>query len=194
MDGIIKETFEKWTNGMTLREASISIFEHIRDIPYVIDLRLFDVRNGLESMLKKGKGFCVPKHYLLGMMFEELGIHVRYLSCSFRWDELNVLYPDFLRAAAKNLPITRHLACKAYIENKWILIDATWDKGLRKIGFPVNETWDGKKNMKNAVKPVDETVETMETEEKEPYRFSEKLKLFRFSAMFNKWLDDVRRG
>jgi hypothetical protein len=54
------------------------------------------------------------------------------------------------------MPMGYHLACKAYINEKWVLVDATWDLPLKRLGFPLNESWDGVSNTLNAVKPEEE--------------------------------------
>ncbi|MFH1797763.1 MAG: transglutaminase domain-containing protein [Candidatus Omnitrophota bacterium] len=201
MEGIIKETFREWTKGEATDRARVSVFEHIRDIPYAIDLKLFDNEKSSEAMIKKNKGFCVSKHYLLGVMFKELGIPVKYCSYPFRWSELKAISSDSLKAAAEKLPVTYHFACEAYIVNRWILIDATWDRALKTAGFPINDRWDGKSSMLNAVMPLKVSqrlgrrVESLsEGRAEEVYDFPEKLKLFRFSMMFNKWLSDLREN
>jgi len=45
-----------------------------------------------------------------------------------------------------------HTYLEIKINGKWKILDATWDKGLRKI-LPVNN-WDGKSGTEIAVKPT----------------------------------------
>jgi len=97
------------------------------------------------------------------------------------------------------LPAVYHLACKAYISGRWVLVDATWDSGLKGRGFPVNEKWDGKSDTLNAARPTEEILH-----EKVEYRISyvadkksswteeEKSRYALFTKKFNQWLEGLR--
>ncbi len=195
----VGKKFEDWTKGLTLEESMVRIFENIRDIPYYISPELFDRETGPRKMLVQNRGFCNPKHYLMGMMFERLGMKVRYWSCSFRWDEMRVDCPEEIKEAAKRLPYTYHLACHVEIGHKWVLVDATWDKTLLRTGFPVNLEWDGRNGMRPAVIPIKEFVHKSASERESEfipkimaYTAREKLSLARFATRINAWLNDVR--
>lgn len=184
---------------MPPEESRIRIFERIRDIPFAIVLELFSLKKGPGEMLFRNKGFCVPKHHLLGMMYQRIGVAVRYCTYSFRWSELGADYPAELKEQADKIPVTYHLACKAFIEDRWVLVDATWDLPLKKAGFPVNESWDGKSDLINAVKPLEESVHGDVREREKAFRekllsysLPEKLELSRFSEGLNSWLEDLR--
>src|SRR5690606_1833186 len=94
-----------------------------------------------------GKGSCTPKHFLLRDMYERLGLLTLYAVYPFRWSDLEVDYPPFLRDLARAVPISYHLACKVEIEGRLVLVDATVDRPLRRLGLPVNENWDGRSSM-----------------------------------------------
>ncbi len=85
------------------------------------------------------------------------------------------------------MPIGYHLACRAYINGKWILVDATWDIPLSKAGFPVNESWDGISNTLNAVKPLEGIVHRNAKKSDEEKSLSN-----RFYSILNKWLEELR--
>jgi len=197
--GIIEKKIKEWTTDFAEREKHIIIFDRIRDIPFAVETDLF-LRDGAPTLvLKRNKGFCVPKHHLLGLMFRELKVPVRYHTYSFRWNELNVEMPRELKKLAKELPLTYHLACGVLIRENWFFLDATWDSALKNAAFPINENWDGNSDTKNAVIPLEEFVtETIHAQKKlyrdkiEAYTFSEKLKLEKFSKKLNKWLDEIR--
>jgi hypothetical protein len=157
-DQLIGAKFTEWTKGRDVLAARISVFSHIRDIPYAIVPAMRDPVVGPAEMLKSNMGACVPKHHLLLPMFEKLGIPVKYATYLFYWDDPDIKYPPELRALAKKMPLTGHLACKAKIEDKWVLVDATWDPPLKKAGFPVNENWDGLSDTKCAVSAVKEVL------------------------------------
>ena len=196
---IIDSKFEEWTRDRSLEESRIRIFEKIRDIPFAVVPEFFSLEKGPAEMLIRNKGFCVPKHYLLGMMYRNLGAPVRYCTYSFRWSKLDVDYPAAMAKLADNAPVTYHLACEVFIDDEWVLVDATWDPALKKAGFPVNENWDGKSSLVNAVKPLEEFIhedarerEKMFREKLSAYSLSEKLDLSRFSGGLNRWLEEVR--
>ena len=113
---IIFETFSRLTKGLNPQRARIVIFEYIRDIPYAIIPALRDPSAGPQEMLKLDKGSCQPKHYLLGMFFNQLDIPIKYATFPFSWAELPLNYPPILKNIAAKLPQGFHLCCEAYIE------------------------------------------------------------------------------
>jgi len=198
MRDILEGKFIEWIKDRTLEERKIGIFEKIRDIPYAVLPELFNPETGTEDMILKNKGFCVPKHYLLGIRYQKLGIDVRYCTYSFKWNDLGLEFPLELRAQADILPVAYHLACRVFIGGKWVFVDATWDAALKKAGFPVNENWDGKSDMTLAVKPIEETThdDTVSREafmkDAVVYSLAQKLQFSRFSMAFNSWLEELR--
>lgn len=143
MDAIIDSQFTEWTKDKSPQEARIAIFEGIRDIPYaVVSELVHPVR--YSNILRINKGSCTPKHLLMCEMYRRLGLHVLYDVYPFKWDELEIDYPPWLSKLAKSVPATHHLACKVEIEGNLVLVDATVDPGLEKLGIPVNRKWDGR--------------------------------------------------
>jgi hypothetical protein len=65
-------------------------------------------------------------------------------------------YSDRLKDMALALPVSRHIACKVEIDDKLVLVDATFDLPLQKAGFSVNANWDGISNMNLPVTPCGE--------------------------------------
>ena len=196
----LESTLSEWTRGLTSEEAHIKLFNKVRDIPYFVDLEMFSLQKGPGKMLKCNKGSCTPKHYLLGMMFDRLGLSVKYCTYSFWWRDQKVDYTEKVLEMAGKLPLTYHLACEVLIEGNWVLVDATWDLPLKKAGFPVNEKWDGKSDTILAVSAEEKiTCTTLEERDKDftkkvsRYTSSEKLALSRFSKELNKWLEEVRK-
>jgi len=155
MGPLAHRKFAEWTQGLDTREAMVSIFYHIRDIPYAIVTgpEFRDPERGPEKMLAEGRGSCGPKHYLLAMMYRRLNVDAVYATFPFFWQEQAVRYPPALREDASLLPLAYHLACRVRIGCRWALVDATWDPPLRKAGFPVNLHWDGIADTACAVSP-----------------------------------------
>lgn len=197
---IITKKFEQWVRGLDERQARISIFNHIRDIPYAIVPELRDHKIGPSGILKLNKGSCQPKHFLLAILFAKLNIPIKYVTYPFKWAEQPLKYNDELKKLVNSLPKTFHLACKAYIENKWVLIDATYDLVLKNYGFPVTESWDGVSDTKNAVLPITEVVHN-NLEERVNYVLeqnaqcseTEKTLYADFVAKLNLWLENIHK-
>ena len=160
MSVLVDKQFREWTSGLDAKEAMISIFQHIRDIPYSLAVPMTDPKTAPEQILAHGRRYCGPKHYLLAEMFRNLGIEVVYATFPFVWDDPGLQYPPELRRLANGLPVAHHLACRVRINERWVLVDATWDRPLRQAGFPVNEHWDGRADTLCAVKPLRSAVRT----------------------------------
>jgi hypothetical protein len=195
----IFKIFDEWVKNKGPREARISVFEHIRDIPYAIIPELRDPHLGPAGILELNKGSCQPKHYLLGLFFEKLSLPVKYMTYPFRWDDQHIEYPDDLKKIVKGLPVSYHLACKSYIDKRWVLVDATWDPQLKKAGFPVNEKWDGINDTVNAVIPIEEIGHgnreervRYEAERRGLYTDKEKAASSEFIERLNVWLEEKR--
>ncbi|MCK9614083.1 MAG: hypothetical protein M0R48_01110 [Candidatus Omnitrophica bacterium] len=197
---ILDRKFNEWTKNFIPLAARISVFNHIRDIPYIIVPELRDPKVGTSKILELNKGSCQPKHFLLAVFFERLSIPVKYVSYPFKWGEQPLKFPNDLRQLAKSLPISYHLACKAYVNNKWILVDATNDLALEKAGFPVTNSWDGINDTKNAVVPIKEIIHrsldervAYELAQKSRYTDEEKLLSGKFVEELNSWLYSIRK-
>ena len=153
---IVDEKFNEWTQGLDPVQARISVFRHIRDIPYAVVPSIMDYR-GYRDILKIGLGSSSPKHFLLCEMFQRLGLPVLYVVYPHRWEEIAKImgeYSERLEQMALALPVSRHLACKVEIDDRLVLVDATIDLPLQKAGFTVNAGWDGKSDMLLPVTPI----------------------------------------
>ncbi len=199
-DSIVAEKFDEWASGRTLQQAMISIYEHIRDIPYAIIPELRDLYQGPPGMLKQNRGSCLPKHFLMAWMFERLKIPVRYATYFFWWESSPVDFPRKIEEVVQRLPVEYHLALHAFLDNRWVLVDATWDLPLRKAGFHVNEQWDGLSDTKNAVVAMDKVVHKTALDRvefvdqhKSLYTQEEKAACGEFVPLLNSWLEDVRK-
>ena len=160
MPSVVDKKFYEWTKSLDTRESMVSIFQHIRDIPYSLSVPITDAITSPEQLLIAGKGSCGPKHYLLAEMFRKLNMSVVYATIAFSWNDPDLRYPHGLRKLAGKLPVAYHLACRVQVGCRWILVDATWDPPLVKGGFPVNDPWDGYSETRCAVKPLKHQVLT----------------------------------
>ena len=153
----VDEKFRQWTQGKDAAQARLSIYQGIRDIPYAVIPELVDARRYPE-ILKYGKGSCTPKHFLLRDMYQRLGMLVLYAVYPFRWDEAEFDYPPYLRRLAEELPTSYHLTCRVDIAGELVLVDATLDPPLAKVGLTVNKDWDGVSNTLLPMSPCGEEV------------------------------------
>lgn len=197
--GTVDKKFAEWTKGLGPGEAMVSVYKHIRDIPYAIVPELRDPVKGPPGILEKGCGSCVPKHILLASMFNRLGIPVKFVTYPFKWDDPAIKYPPDIRKMARELPTAYHLACKARIDSGWVLVDATWDPPLKGAGYPVNERWDGKGDTKNAVTPIEEVLHdsleeriSYESSRRALYTEKDKAAYEKFIPALNAWLETLR--
>jgi hypothetical protein len=142
MIDIVKSKFEEWTERKTPREARIAIFNRIRDIPYAVIPEINDAKNYTRILLLN-RGSCTPKHFLLCSMFQKLGLQVLYVIYRYNWSEFEEIFPPALRKLARKMPQCYHLACKVDIDGRLVLVDATLDPALARVGLPVNQAWDG---------------------------------------------------
>lgn len=188
----IEEKFKEWTRGRRAVEARVSVFERIREIPYAVVPEINSARY-YTQMLAVGKGSCTPKHFLLRDMYEKLGLAVLYVVYPFRWSNLEVDYPSWLRKLAEAVPTSYHLACKVEIGGDLVLVDATVDSPLKKLGLPVNENWNGASDMVLPVTPVGEEQIYHPSEVGEYQARYDEASLKFFSQM-NAWLDRVREA
>ena len=192
MLSVVDHLFHELSEGRNDREARISIFERIRDIPYAIVPRLINAENYLE-ILTIGKGSCTPKHLLLADLYKKLGLTVLLAVYPFRWADVDIELPPRLEKQALSLPDDHHLACKVEIEGKLILIDATVDIPLQILGLPVNIGWDGKVDMLMPVNPSGDEQLFDPSEAKyinNVYIDDEHLAFFN---SLNHWLSEIRK-
>jgi hypothetical protein len=191
---IVDEKFNEWTEGLDPLQARISVFRHIRDIPYAVVPAVMDYR-GYRNILKIGQGSCTPKHFLLCEMFQRLGLPVFYVVYPHRWAEIAKImgeYSERLEEMALALPVTRHLACKVEIDGRLVLVDATLDLPLQKAGFTVNAGWDGKSDMLLPVTPCG-AGEWYSPGEARLMKTSLDAQFQSFYPELNRFLDQMRR-
>jgi Transglutaminase-like superfamily len=151
----IGAALEEWTSGREARAARISLFEHVRDMPYEYSAV---IRDPLE-VLTRGRGCCSDKHGLLGDLFRRQGLPVRHMICTHRFNESPLPFPDEMQGLLeRNEIVDLHDYLQVCVDGEWIDIDATWERALRDYGFPVNDEWDGRSSMVLTVTP-DEQVE-----------------------------------
>ena len=191
MSDIIDNKLHEWVQERDDRDARIAIYYRIRDIPYAVIPDLISPQEYV-TILKVHSGSCTPKHFLLCDMYQRIGLEVLYAVYPYRWDEFQLLYPPELRELAEAMPIGYHLACKVDIDDRLVLVDATLDAALQKVGLPVNGEWDGVSDTLLAVNPCGEEQLYHPSE---AYLMRPRIadeKSLTFYNELNSWLDKVR--
>lgn len=165
-DDIIQQVFRDWTTGSDHARARITLFERVREIPY-----RYPASRDPAEVLRQGCGSCSGKHYLLAEMFRLLGLRVRHMICTHRFNESSLVFPPAMQdVLRRNEIVDLHDYVQIAVNDTWIDVDATWERGLRDFGFPVNDGWDGKSPMLLSVVPEDFAIA-----ERDPERLKEEL-------------------
>ena len=142
---IVKE----WAGNLSIEQKIVRLFEKVRDIPFG--------RMGSrypKDVYENNIGTCSGKNLLLRELYDEIGIETKDMLTLHRFDDLvrfpTELYPIVQLPGEVQEILTRgpiydfHNYMRIYVNDKWINVDATFDKPLKKYGFIVNENWDGK--------------------------------------------------
>jgi len=192
MSSIVDEQYLQWVEGKSPIEARISIYERIRDIPYAGVPELADPERYVE-ILTLGRGSCTPKHLLLCAMYQKLGLTVLFVAYPFRWDDVEIDYPRRLQELAQAMPTSHHLACKVELDSDLVVVDATLDPPLKRLGLPINEQWDG---TSDTVFPVPPCGQEQIYHPSEAYGLRPRLDdaSLAFYEELNRWLEKVRQS
>lgn len=145
-----------WAKDQSFNDTIITLFEKVRDIPYG------DIgsRDPLE-VYKQQKGTCSGKHELLKGLYTTLGLQVKDFIIIHEFNNLPVSFPENIQNILNETTITDpHNFIKIKRNNEWFTIDVTWDIGLKKVAFPVNEDWNGFQNLDISVAKGGEIFET----------------------------------
>lgn len=192
MPSIVDDAFNSWCAGRSPIEARISIFNNIRDIAYAGIPELVDPQRYVDILVLR-RGSCTPKHLLMGNMYQRLGLSVLLAAYPFRWDQLDIDYPRTLRRLAEAMPTGHHLACRVDIDGRLVLVDATLDLPLQKLGLPVNDEWDGMRDTALPLPPCGEE-QLYHPSEASLLRPQLDSATLAFYNELNLWLDRVRQS
>jgi len=148
-DDPIGTAVAEWTRGLDPRAARIACFQRVRDLPY-----RYPASRDPRVVLAEGAGSCSGKHYLLGELYRRLGLPVRHMVCSHRFNDSPLPFPDHMQSVLdKNEVLDWHDYLQVNVDGKWIDVDATWPLALRDFGLPANDDWDGSSPMVLTVVP-----------------------------------------
>ncbi len=184
----IKEEADSISNSNIYKvEKIIKLCEFVREIPYK---RIGSLNP--KDMIIAGMGSCTPKHVFLASYFKKLEIPFKFLIIPFYYKKLLLKYPKDKIDLVRNMPISYHVALKAKIDSKWMVIDVTWNTRLKPLGFMVNTNWNADKDMELGVIPekiIEKQVDPREFEKNKAKRFTKDQLIAR--KRFYKLLDDM---
>ena len=101
-----------------------------------------------------------------------------------------------MKEKAEKLTLGSHVALKALLNERWLLVDATFGGQYRNLGFTVNE-WAGKSDTKLAVEPVGELKEFDSLRKMDEYierlhdKKPDKKEREEYFREFNEWLSST---
>lgn len=141
-DPMVKATATEITRETrTSKKAAVKIFYFVRD---KIKLTLVHPWKSASETLEIGKGSCLTKATLQVALLRSVGIPARFRVLEFKGndpEEWEGILPSF---AVSRMPERwPHYFAEVYIEGKWIMADATFDKYL----IPDIEDWDGENDV-----------------------------------------------
>jgi hypothetical protein len=148
-DDPIGAAIAEWTRGLDPTAARVACFERVRDLPF-----RYPSSRDPRAVLEATAGSCSGKHYLLGEIYRRLGVPVRHMICSHRFNDSPLPFPDHMQDLLdKNEVLDWHDYLQINVDGNWIDVDATWPQALRDFGLPVTDDWDGKSAMSLTVVP-----------------------------------------
>lgn len=125
----------------TPKDAAVKIFRFVRD---QISLAIVNPWKIASETLRIRRGSCLTKATLQVALLRSLGIPARFRVVEFKgndpeqWDGI---MPSF---SVSRLPERwSHIFAEIYLEGRWIMADATFDKAL----IPDTDNWDGEKDV-----------------------------------------------
>lgn len=132
-----------------MKKTAVAIFYFVRD---EIPLAFVHPWKRASETMKMRRGSCLTKATLQVALLRSVGIPTRFRIIEFRGNdpkEWEGILPSF---AISRMPERwMHYFAEVYIEDKWVMADATFDKAL----IPDTEDWDGEKDVcsieKNAI-------------------------------------------
>lgn len=124
--------------AVTLKDAAIRIFYFVRD---KIPLAFVHPYKTASETLRISKGSCLTKATVQVSLLRSIGIPARFRVMEFKGND-----PREWEGILPSLAISKmperwlHYFAEVYIDGRWVMADATFDKAL----IPDIEDWDGK--------------------------------------------------
>ncbi|HKZ94654.1 MAG TPA: transglutaminase family protein [Candidatus Bathyarchaeia archaeon] len=125
----------------TPKDAAVKLFSFVRD---KIPLAIVNPWKTASETLRMRKGSCLTKATLQVALLRSVGIPARFRVVEFKGND-----PAEWRGIVPSFSVSRlperwsHIFVEVYIEGRWIMADATFDKAL----VPDTDDWDGEKDV-----------------------------------------------
>jgi hypothetical protein len=126
---LTKSAAEKITkNAMKPKDTAIKIFYFVRD---KIPLAFVNPNKTASETLRIGKGSCFTKATLQLALLRSVGIPARFRILKFKGNDPDEWEGILPKIAVSMIPEQfPHYLVEVYIEGRWIMADATFDKSL----------------------------------------------------------------
>lgn len=132
--GIVKKS-------KTLEDVAVRMFYLVRDKVY---LALVHPWKTASETLRIGKGSCLTKATLQVALLRAAGIPARFRIMEFKGNDPEewegILPPFAISRMPERWP---HYFAEVFVEGRWVMADATFDKSL----IPAIEDWDGRRDV-----------------------------------------------
>lgn len=178
------DKYLKSIENLSLDEKIIKAFELVQKIPYKVCK--FE---SVDELITNNFGDCRHKHSFLFEVYSKLGLKVEKIKVLFDWKDLPIPNEKF-KILEKSGTIFPHNALYLFRENKKILVDATWEPRLEKIGFPIINNWNGKSNTKSITNGKVENLSLEEYEERKKELGLIREELLSFADELNSFLKE----
>ena len=139
---LVKATAERITEKVkTRKDAAIEIFFFVRD---KIPLAFVNPNTTASETLRLRKGSCFTKATLQIALLRAIGIPARFRVMEFKGNDPNEWEGILPKIALSKMPEQfPHYFAEVYIEGRWIMADATFDKSL----ISDIEDWNGEEDV-----------------------------------------------
>jgi transglutaminase-like putative cysteine protease len=139
---LVKATADKTTRGSgTQKDAAVKIFHFVRD---KMPLAFVHPWKTASQTLNLGRGSCLTKATLQVALLRSARIPARFRIVEFKGNnvkEWEGIVPAFgVSLLPERYP---HYFAEVYVEDRWVMADATFDKAL----VPDIEDWNGEKDV-----------------------------------------------
>jgi len=126
------------------------------------------------TTIREWRGTCSGKHYLLRVLFAELGLRADLMACTTRITGENAVYlPPALRELLNAGPIIDiHNYLILHPPHGAMVVDATWPLHMKALGVTVNEEFVWGRDMTIACEPL---VTQVVLDHGDPQQFKEDL-------------------
>lgn len=189
-----QEIIKTLAPGQNNDEMLSTLFEKIRDIPY----GSINSRDPLDVFIAN-KGTCSGKHELLKALYHEIGYETKDYIAIHAFNDLPVDFPINIKSYFDvGELLDPHNFFKVKVKDKWVIVDATWEKGLSEYGFTINQNWKGDRDCEICVvsREIIETSNPLEFKSTFLNKLPLEIQNARkdFLSDLTVWLDNIRKN